>query len=84
MGHALLLPMTQGYQVTRRGPDGRALEVRCSTHPECKWTMASAGARSDADPIFVMQFARHLELASDTGTAAFGYARRSRNKPAAR
>ena len=76
--------MTSGYTVTRRGADGRAQEVRCATHKDCKWSMASAGARTDEDPIFVMQFARHMELAGDAGTAAFGYARRSRNKPGVR
>lgn len=73
-----------GYTVSRRGADGRAQEVRCATHPGCTWSMASAGAPSDDDPIFVMQFARHMEMAADSGKAAFGYARRSRTKPGAR
>jgi hypothetical protein len=73
-----------GYAVTRRSADGRAQEIACTTHAGCTWTMPSAGARSDDDPVFTMQFARHLELAAERSPTAFGHLRRSRAKPGSR
>jgi hypothetical protein len=71
----------QTYAVTKRGPKGEPLEIRCMAHEGCAWKMGSPGAKRDDDPIFRAQFANHLEVARVPDPQAFGHLRRSRMEP---
>jgi hypothetical protein len=66
------------YTVTKRGPKGEPLEIRCAAHRDCTWRMAVTGPRRDDDPILMAQFREHLSVASEPDRAAFGHLRRSR------
>ncbi|MEK6985677.1 MAG: hypothetical protein AABX89_04775 [Candidatus Thermoplasmatota archaeon] len=72
--------MELAYTVTQRADNGQPRAIRCAAHANCVWTALSAGARSDDDPVFRALFAKHLESFAQPDGAAFGYARRSRQK----
>lgn len=66
------------YSVTRPGKPGSALEIHCDAHPDCTWRMQSAGARSEADPVFRAQWENHMKESRTPDAKAFGHQRRSR------
>lgn len=68
----------QGYLVTKRGPNGEAVEIRCSTHDACTWGMKATGPRRDDDPIFLAQFRYHMEERKVPDAPALGHMRRAR------
>jgi hypothetical protein len=67
-----------GYTVTKRGPKGEAVEIRCATHDACTWGMKATGPRRDDDPIFLAQFRNHVEEAKVPDVRALGHMRRAR------
>jgi hypothetical protein len=67
-----------GYMVSKRGPKGEAVEIRCATHEECTWGMKATGPRRDDDPIFLAQFRNHLEERKVPDVQALGHLRRAR------
>jgi hypothetical protein len=67
-----------GYTVSKRGPKGEAVEIRCTTHDACTWGMKAVGPRKDDDPIFQAQFRNHLSEAKVPDARALGHMRRAR------
>ena len=77
-GHPVGRPVAQTYVVSKRGPKGEPLEIRCEAHPDCTWRMVSSGPKADDNPIFRAQFADHLERAKTPDAKAGGHMRRRR------
>ncbi len=72
--------MDQTYIVTRRSAEGAPREIQCVAHEGCDWTLESAGAKRDDDPIFVMQFQAHMR-SEGVGRQVHGTMRRERKRP---
>lgn len=67
-----------GYTVSKRGPKGEAVEIRCAAHAGCTWGMTAPGPRRDDDPIFQAQFRNHFEERKVPDVQALGHLRRAR------
>lgn len=70
--------MERTYVVTERGLLGEPLEIRCVAHPECPWRMQSTGPKADNNPVFMAQFANHMEVEKVPPAAAISHLRRAR------
>ena len=69
--------MPSTYVVSKRGPKGEPLAIKCESHEGCKWEAGLVGPKRDDDPIFVALYARHLRDSVENRSVT-GHLRRPR------